>query len=268
MPVPILPLVGLAASLIGSIGKNKQRAKANKELEGLLGRDPSYTENPLARQRLGLAQTLLNARMPGAAAVERNIYTNQANQLGRLDRNATDAGQALAMAAGIGGQSDSAFNQLGINEAQDYQRRYGNLVGAQEGMIAEGDKVYGDQVRRFGDLMSIKGAQQENKANSWGDISNFGFALANFGAANPNLFSRNRGIVGGTVSGAGVANAPIQRTAAQNTNTMTSPANWFGQNSALSPQIRQPSLQSYRPLTPFQRSPYQFPQYNQTYYPQ
>lgn len=258
MPVPILPLVGLAASLIGSIGKNKQRAKANKELEGLLGRDPSYTENPLARQRLGLAQTLLNARMPGAAAVERNIYTNQANQLGRLDRNATDAGQALAMAAGIGGQSDSAFNQLGINEAQDYQRRYGNLVGAQEGMIAEGDKVYGDQVRRFGDLMSIKGAQQENKANSWGDISNFGFALANFGAANPNLFSRNRGIVGGTVGGRGVGG--MQRTTLPNQSQFQ-----MGQRPAVSPN---PTMANYRPLTPFSAPPYQAPQYNQLYYPQ
>lgn len=163
-------------------------------MDQLLAQDPKYTENPLARQQLGLATTLLNARMPGSAAAERNIYVNQANQLARLDRGATDASQALAVASGIGGQTNQAFNELGMNEAQDYQRRYGNLVGAQQGLISEQDKVFNDDIRRYGDKVAIRGAQNENRQNSWGDISNFGFGLANFSASGGLNSLRNGGV--------------------------------------------------------------------------
>ncbi len=183
MPLPLLAGIGLAIGAIGSIGKAAGRRKANKEMDKLLKQDPKYAANPLANQRLALANTLLNARMPGAAAVERNIYQNQANQLGRLDRTATDASQALAMASGIGAGTNQAFNQLGITEAEDYQRRYGNLVNAQEGVIREGDKVFNDDVRRFQNLVGVRGAQQQNRQNTWGDISNFGFAVANMAAS-------------------------------------------------------------------------------------
>ena len=106
------------------------RAKANRELKNLMKQDPTYQADPrvmqMANQRLGLANTLLNARMPGASAAERNIYTNQANQLAGLNRGATDASQALAVAAGIGGQTNQAFENLGQQEAQDYYRRLEN----------------------------------------------------------------------------------------------------------------------------------------------
>lgn len=182
----MLPLaaIGLGAGLIGSIGKLFGRKKANMQMNALLAKDPTYTENPIARQRLGLAQTLLNARMPGAASVERNILGNQGNLLGRVDRGATDASQALAASAAIGANTDNALNDLGISEANDYSRRLGFLTDAQQGLINEGDKVYNDKVRRYGNEFQVRGAQNENRQNSWGDISNFGFSLANFGVNN------------------------------------------------------------------------------------
>ena len=185
-------LLAAGASLASVIGKAFSRKKANKEMGNLMQKDPAYTENPIARQRLGLATTLLNARAPGSAAVERGIYTNQANLLGRLDKTATDASQALAMASGIGGNTNKAFEQLGIDEARDYERRYGNLVNAQQGVIDEQDKVFGDQVRRFGNEVQFKGAQAANRANTWEDIGNFGYALSDFGAAGgfKNIFKR------------------------------------------------------------------------------
>lgn len=191
MPLPLL--AGLAIGAVGAIGKAFGRGKANKQMDTLLAKNPVYSENPLARQRLGLAQTLLNARMPGAAAVERNLFTNQATQLNRLDRGATDASQALAAAAGIGAGTDNSLMQLGVTEAQDYQRRLNNLTNAQEGVIAEGDKVFQDQTRRYNDEFSVRGAQQQNRQNNWGDVSNFGFEFANFATKNPGMFGGGSG---------------------------------------------------------------------------
>lgn len=188
-----LAIAGLGLGLIGGIGSLFGSRRANKRLEDLLRQNPAYKENPLARERLGLAQTLLNARMPGAAAMERNIYGNQANTLAQVNRNATDASQALALAAGVQGQTNQAFGNLGIQEAQDYQRRYGNLVGAQEGVIQEGDKVHQDAVRRFQDMAQIRGAQNANTQGVWNSLSNLGFGAASLGVAGgfDNLFNRN-----------------------------------------------------------------------------
>lgn len=176
--------VGMGIGLIGGIGGIFGNKKSQRELNRLIGQDPRYTANPIAAQRMGLAQTLLNARMPGAAAGERNIYQNQANMMGNVNRNATDASQALALAAAGQGQSNQAFGNLATQEAQDYQRRYGNLVQAQEGQIQEGDKVFQDQVRRFGDLAQIKGMQAQNRQAMWQSLGNLGFGLMGVGMAN------------------------------------------------------------------------------------
>jgi hypothetical protein len=179
----MLPLLGLAGGIIGGIGKLIGRGKANRQMEKLLAQNPAYKENPLARERLGLARQLLNARMPGAVQAERNIFSTQANQLSNINRGATDASQALALGAGVQGQTNDSIQDLGMSEAQDYQRRYQNLGSAQQGVIQEGDKVFQDKIRRFNDMASIRGAQNANRQNSWGDVSNMGFGLMNFGLA-------------------------------------------------------------------------------------
>lgn len=236
MPLPLL--VGLGVGLAGAIGKAIGRGKANKQMDTLLAKNPAYSENPLAKQRLGLAQTLLNARMPGAVAVERNLFTNQATQLNRLDRGATDASQALAAAAGIGAQTDNSLNQLGINEAQDYQRRLGNLSDAQQGVITEGDKVFQDKTRRYNDEFAVRGAQQQNRQNTWGDISNFGFSFANMAAQNPGMF-------GGQTNRGGISRM------ANPTQGMMRTGN-FGIGNLPQPSV--PNLpNAYRPITPYQR---------------
>lgn len=176
-----LAAIGLGAGLIGGIGSLFGNKKSNKRLEELLGQNPTYQQNPIAGQRLALAQQLLNARMPGAASMERNIYGVQANADSNVDRNATDASQALAMKAAIAGQTNQQFSQLGIQEQQNYYNNLNNFTGAQEGMIQEGDKVYQDQIRRFQDLAAIRGAQNQNRQNVWNGISNMGFGLASFG---------------------------------------------------------------------------------------
>lgn len=182
MPLPLLA-AGLGIGLIGGIGKMFGRGKANKQMEALIAQNPMYKENPLARQRLGLAQQLMNARMPGASQAERNIYSNQANQVSNIQRGATDSSQLLAMGANAFGQSNQAFNELGQAEAGNKQQQYQNVASAQQGVINEGDKVFNDQIRRFEDLSRIRGAQNANRQANWGDVSNMGFGLANFGMA-------------------------------------------------------------------------------------
>lgn len=213
-----IPLIGAALGAAGLIGKAFSRGKANREINRLLKQDPQYVSNPIGGERLGLARTLLNARMPGSIAAERNIYTNQANATANATRAATDASQLLATAGDIQGNTNDAFNELGQREAEDYQRRYGNLVDAQEGMILEGDKVFGDQVRRFGNKVQLKGVQSGNNAANWGDLSNLGFGLMDFGAAGgfQNLFGETnrkviKGLSRGGVSNRGVNEAPIPR---------------------------------------------------------
>ena len=182
-------IAGIGLGLIGGIGKMFGRGKANRELKALAKQDPTYAADPrimqMANQRLGLANTLLNARAPGAMQAERNIYSTQGNQLAGLNRSATDASQALAVAAGIGGQTQDAFTNLGQQEAQDYYRRLENQGQAQQGVMNESQRIegntYNDQVRKFDNKMAIQGAMQQNRQNTWGDISNLGFGLADFG---------------------------------------------------------------------------------------
>lgn len=178
-----LMLASFATGLGGAVGKMFARGKSNREMRRLEGEDPEYKSNPLAAERLAIARSLLNARTPGAARVERNIYANQGNQIANIMQNATDSSQALALASQAYGQTGSQLQQLGLNEEQDYQRRYNNLVEAQQGAITEGDKVYNDTLRRYDNRVNFAQAKSENRQNTWGDISNLGFALTNFGFA-------------------------------------------------------------------------------------
>lgn len=211
-------IAGGVLGTIGMIGKAAERGRSNREMEKLIKENPQYAENPVARQRLALAQTLLNARMPGSAAAERNIYGNQANQVAGAQRNATDASQLMAVSSGIGANSNMAFQDLAQAEAQDYQRRYGNLTDAQEGVINEGDKVFDDTVRRFDDKVQFRGAQSANRAANWGDLGNFGFSMMDFGASGgfDGLFGKTNGSVikglqKGGITNAGLKSAPLPR---------------------------------------------------------
>lgn len=176
-----LSAIGAGLGVAGGIANIFGAHSANKKLQALMLSDPQYSANPIAQQRLGLASTLLNARAPGAAYQEANIYGNQANTMASVDRNATSGADALAVAAGVQGQTNQAFTNQAEQDAADYQRRLANLTGAQEGVIQEGDKVFQDKTRRFGDQVQIQGAQNANTSNAWKSLSNLGFAGLNFG---------------------------------------------------------------------------------------
>lgn len=175
--------IAVGVGVVGAVGGIVSRSKANKKLSKLQQQAEAnkYVENPLARQRLGLANTLLNARMPGAAAAEKNIYRSGASAFSNAQRNATNSNQVLGLGAAIQGQEGQQFENLAGMEDQDYQRRYANQENAQQGVINEGDKVQGSKQQVLGQQAQIQGAQAANTANNWSTVSNLGFSAANFG---------------------------------------------------------------------------------------
>jgi hypothetical protein len=177
----MLPLIGVGIGVAGAIGQMFGRGKANGQMGRLMKSNPTYQENPLAKQRLGMAQQLLNARMAGAAKLENNIFANQANRVSGLQKSATDATQLLMGGAQSQSQTNDALFNLGIMEDQNFDNRLNRVEGAQQGVINEQDKVFQDQVRRFQDNMQIQGAMNANRQNNWGTLSNMGFGLASFG---------------------------------------------------------------------------------------
>lgn len=177
-----LSLISAGIGGIGALGGLFNMFGSGNKLKKLYAQEPEYKANPLAADRMSLAQTLLNARMPGATAMERNIYQNQANQLANVNRNATDSSQALALGGAAQAQTNQAFQNLGVQESQDYYNRLNNLNTAQQGVIAEGDKVFQDKVRRFNDLAGLTGAGMQNTQNAWNSLANLGFGGASLAA--------------------------------------------------------------------------------------
>lgn len=198
MPIPLL--IPLAIGAAGMIGKAVGRGKANRKMDDLLAQDPKKEISDVAKQRFALSKTLLNARMPGAIQAERNIYRSGANANASATRAATDATQLLATAGEIQGSQNDAFTDLGVGEAQDYQRRFNNYEGAGNTMINEEDKVFQDTLRRQQNKFDVEGAKQTNRQNTWGDISNFGFSMANFGLSGgfDNIFKGGKGLTSAT----------------------------------------------------------------------
>lgn len=149
---------GAVASSGGSGGSSKKRYSAKhtmKTLDAMGNVDPLYGGSPYAQNTLGMAQTLLNSRMAGAAPRERNIQTSGGNVRAGIVRNATDSSQALAMMAATQGMEGQQYNDLAIQEGQDAAMKQQNLINANAGMTAEGDKIYDSIKNKWQDQVNI-----------------------------------------------------------------------------------------------------------------
>jgi hypothetical protein len=163
--------IGAGVSLIGALGNIFQQGENKRVLRGAL------KEIPEMAKQTALAQTLYNSRMPGAARMERNIYQTEANQLAGAQRAASSGSDLLLAGAGAAGQANQAFGQLGQMESQDAERRYQNLIAAQQADYAAAQQ-------KFQNKMAIQGAIQAN--NPFTSLTNLGLGLANVGAASQN----------------------------------------------------------------------------------
>lgn len=217
-------ITNMAMGTVGNIFSSIAGIKWDKKMSKLLEEDPAYTADPNAKQRLGMAQTLLNARMPGAAAAERNIYGAGANATAAAARGATDASQFLALASGIQGQEGQQFMDLQSKEAQDYGGRLDRLTDASKGMSEEHKALFDDSVRRWQDKININTAQYTARANggksigalgsSFGDTSGFGGGGSGGGGFSPassGMGSMGSLSGGGNTLGGGISDKRLKR---------------------------------------------------------
>lgn len=169
-------IVGGAMGTVGGIFSSIAGIKWDKKMSKLMEEDPAYTEDPYTKQRYGMAQTLLNARMPGAASRERNIYGAGANAVANYGRGATDANQFLSMAAATQGMEGQQFDQMQQQEGQDYYNKLGIYNDASKGMTEEHRNVFDDSVRRWQDKININTAQYKARAAGGQSFTNMGGA--------------------------------------------------------------------------------------------
>lgn len=177
MPIPLMA-IGAGIGALGSIGKMIFGGKQRREARKINPIWQQYQTNPFAKQQLGLAQQMFGGRMAGAAEQERNILSNQANFNANIGRNATDSSQLLALAAAGQGQTNNAFQNLQIQEAQNKYGMLNNLNNAYGQMIQEGDKAHQSQLQKYQMDMAQKqallGGGAENIMGGLGDLASLG----------------------------------------------------------------------------------------------
>ncbi len=174
------PLMGIGMGLgaIADIGKMIFGSKQRREGKRIRPVFNQYQASPYAQQQLGLAQQMFNGRMPGAQQQERNIYSNQANQLGNVSRNATDSSQLLSLGAMAQGQTNNAFANLGMQEAQNKQAMLQNLNQAYGVNIGEGHNEYNSMWQKFqadtAQKNALMGGGATNMFTGLGDLASLG----------------------------------------------------------------------------------------------
>lgn len=108
-----------------------------------------YQTNPYAKMQLGLAENLFNGEMPGEQQERQSIAGAQSNYNAAIDRNATDSGQALALASGAQTVANNAYSNLGSKVADYKLTTANNLNKAYGTMVNEGDKVYQSMLQKY-----------------------------------------------------------------------------------------------------------------------
>lgn len=189
-----LPGIGTALSIgegiFGAIKGAQQMGQAGK----IKPQFSPYVASDFAKRKLGMAQQMFGGRMAGAAQQEQNIMANQANQISNVNRNATDSSQALALASGIQGQTNQAFNNLGVQEAQNKYSLLNNLNDAYQTMIGEGDKEQQSRMDKFGIDANTKSQLNQAGANNlFGGIDKTAGALI----MSPYTMGNKKGMMGG-----------------------------------------------------------------------
>lgn len=179
---PFLDAASTVSSLIGGIFKGIQGHKQQKMADAIHPVNAVYHVSPYAQNQLATVKNMMNGRMAGAANEEQNIQGNFANSMGGVDRNATSGAQSLAMLAGLNGNANQAYNQLGQQEAMNKQNMLSQLFYANQGMTDENNKVYQDQLRNYNNDLNAKNALQ-NAAwnNKGGAVDSFSNALVQGG---------------------------------------------------------------------------------------
>lgn len=170
-----LTLAGAAIGGISSIARGIFGGKQQKKANQINPVFDQYKTSPYAQRQLALAQQMFGGRMSGAGAQEQNIMNNQASTLGNINRNTTDAARALALTGAVQGQTNDAFANLGMQEAQNKQNMLGNLNQAYGTMIGEGEKEYQSKLQKYmmdkQEQLALRTAGANNQFGALNDIA-------------------------------------------------------------------------------------------------
>jgi hypothetical protein len=165
-----------AGGLIGGVSKLFLAAKQAREADKIHPFRTNYEASPYAKANVGLAQNAYNGRAAGAEQMQAGLDASQANTINAGNRNATSSADALAIAAGAQGATNSGYAQLGTMEEQHRQAAMGALMQANQGMVTEGDKVYNDKLLAYQEQLDAKnallGAATQNKYGAFSDLGN------------------------------------------------------------------------------------------------
>ena len=175
--------IAAGVATVGLVGGIISRSNANKAARRALANRPTYSPSEEVIKTLALAKSKYGGRAPGASQAERNIYQTAANTQANVNRASTDVAQAILASGNIQGQTNLAFNQLQQQELEDEQRRYQNLVAAEEAMAGEQKQAWQwNQMGKYQDTAAVNAAIAQNRANSWKDVTQAGLAAANISA--------------------------------------------------------------------------------------
>ena len=191
--------VAAAVATVGLVGGIVSRSKANKEAKGALKNRPIYTPSEEVIKTLALAKSKYGGRAPGASQAERNIYQTAANTQANVNRASTDVAQAILASGNIQGQTNLAFNQLQQQELEDEQRRYQNLIAAEEAMASEQKEAWQwNQMGKYQDTAAVNAAIAQNRANSWKDVTQAGMSALGATSSMGNIWKKGDGGTSGT----------------------------------------------------------------------
>jgi hypothetical protein len=168
-----LMAIGAGLSLAGAVGKYFSGVKQVRESKKINPVWNQYRTSPFAQQQMSIAKNYYNDPSFGTRGqLTRDVFANNANFMGNVNRNATSSSQALALGAAGQGQTDEALSKANMGFMQNKASALQNLNQAYGTMIDEGDKEYQSLLTKYGmdsqrkDALRASGAQ-----NKYGAIS-------------------------------------------------------------------------------------------------
>ena len=163
-------MVGALLGLAGTGLQAYTQIQQNKRLKEIMAK----MEAP-SKAALNQAQLERNARMPGAAQAEQNIFQSGANALGRMQQGATSSADIMQAAAGVQSQENQGFQNLAGQEGQykaqanqaylqalnSYQQQYNDYLQSQ---ISAQSSLGQGQAAAFGAISGLGGGLMNNAA--------------------------------------------------------------------------------------------------------
>jgi len=157
-----MQLAGILGALqtIGGIGLGIGQLFKARQFRNL--ERPMYEISPETQERLGLREQLLQARMPGAQQLERNLATTQQSALYNMGQGATDSASLLAAASAAQGATNVGLEKLAMAESEDYYNRLAGLESAQGAMTQERQRQFEDELADYEEKAATAAALKES----------------------------------------------------------------------------------------------------------